>query len=82
MAASANGRKAVSVGFGGEVKLWANEQEDGQGKWVEDGKLVGKIADSSECGRDYANANTLPCRKHESRRDLGSRSLRGRTVSY
>jgi len=44
VAASANGRKAVSVGFGGEVKLWANEQEDGQGQWVEDGKLVGMVA--------------------------------------
>jgi superkiller protein 8 len=43
VAASANGRKAVSVGFGGEVKLWANEQEDGQGQWVEDGKLVGML---------------------------------------
>jgi superkiller protein 8 len=41
--ASGDGKKAASVGFGGEVKLWANDSEDGQGKWVDNGKLVGML---------------------------------------
>lgn len=41
VAASANGQKAASVGFGGEVKIWANESEDGNGLWTEEGRITG-----------------------------------------
>ena len=42
VATSGNGKKAASIGFGGEVKVWANESEDGQGQWVEEGMIVGE----------------------------------------
>jgi len=45
VATSSDGRRLVSVGFGGEVKLWKNESEDGQSQWVEDGKLAEKAGE-------------------------------------
>lgn len=44
VAASGNGRRFASVGFGGEVKLWANQSEEGQAKWAEEGTLKGMRA--------------------------------------
>lgn len=45
VATSSNGQRLVSVGFGGEVKLWKSETEDGPGQWLEDGKLVEKAGE-------------------------------------
>jgi len=41
VATSTNGKKAASVGFGGEVNIWTNESEDGKGLWTQEGRIVG-----------------------------------------
>ncbi|KAL3427659.1 meiotic recombination protein ski8 [Phlyctema vagabunda] len=46
---SRNGRKAVSVGFGGDVKIWAISES---GEWSADGELV----DRSQAGEIWAVA--------------------------
>jgi superkiller protein 8 len=38
---SRNGRKAASVGFGGEAKIWRFSDEDGDFGWKEEGRIVG-----------------------------------------
>jgi superkiller protein 8 len=38
-----SGSRAVSVGFGGEVKVWANRN----GSWCEDGAISGKAFEST-----------------------------------
>ncbi|KAF7509859.1 hypothetical protein GJ744_007370 [Endocarpon pusillum] len=44
LATSQDGSKAISVGFGGEVKVWRY----GEGMWVEDGELGGLSGDDDE----------------------------------
>jgi superkiller protein 8 len=48
--ASRNGRKAASVGFGGEVKIWAISPETSE--WGEEGK----ITDGNKAGETWAIA--------------------------
>jgi len=40
VAASADGQRVASAGFGGEVKIWAREGDDSQAQWVEAGEVV------------------------------------------
>lgn len=46
---SRNGKKAASVGFGGEVKIWATSEA---GEWVEEGRIV----DCNKAGEIWAPA--------------------------
>ncbi|KAI9680563.1 MAG: superkiller [Caeruleum heppii] len=48
---SGNGQKAASVGFGGEIKIWAKESEGG-GSWREEGT----ITDGNTAGEAWAIA--------------------------
>lgn len=52
VATSTNGKMAASVGFGGEVKIWTSENEDGTSSWVEQGKIV----DGNKAGELWAIA--------------------------
>lgn len=78
VATSGNGKKAASVGFGGEVKIWANESEDGAGQWIEEGRIVGGCKfPSLTC---YGLPLRYKCRRKQSWRTLGHCTIRGRQI--
>ncbi|KAI9773829.1 MAG: superkiller [Geoglossum simile] len=49
---SRNGRKAASVGFGGEAKIWSFSDADGSTSWREEGRIV----DGNKAGELWAIA--------------------------
>ena len=84
VATSANGKKAASIGFGGEVKIWANDSFDGTDIWTEDGKIVGadlELRAQDVLGRRITVVLTKSNgRWQQSRRTMGHSSFRRRAL--
>lgn len=59
---STDGRRAVSVGFGGEVKVWACVQKQGKDDADEEWTADGEVKDSVKAGELWA-----PALSHEGR---------------